>query len=136
MKKGRPTDYDPEYHPEKAGGLALLGCTDEEIAKFLDINPDTLYEWKKRHPEFSEAIKDGKENADIRVVQSLYTKAIGYEHKVTKDGEENMIYYPPDTTAAIFWLKNRQPAKWRDKQDIQIETKHLPDWLTKNQDEV
>jgi len=120
---GRPTKYKEEYN-ELAYKLCLLGHTDEELAQFFEIATSTLYEWKLAYPEFSEALKKGKEVADGEVVASLYHRALGYSHpdvdiKVI-DGcivETPLVkHYPPDATSAIFWLKNRQPKKWRDKQ--------------------
>lgn len=140
-KGGRPSKYKPEYN-EQAKKLCLMGYTDQQLADFFEVNVDTIYEWKKVKPGFSDALKNGKDLADYNVVDSLYNKAIGYEHddeeiKVVPlgSGEGSEIQrvkirkiYPPDTTAAIFWLKNRQPDKWRDKQDIDHTTngKDLP----------
>lgn len=125
MPAGRPTKYKPEY-AEQAYKLCLLGATDIEMADFFEVAESTLYLWKKEHPEFSEALKKGKMQADAVIAQKLYHRAKGYEH----DEDQIFVYkgdpvivpttkhYPPDTTAAIFWLKNRQPDKWRDKQEI------------------
>jgi len=83
--------------------------------------------WKQEFPEFSGSLEAGKEEADSVVAQSLFHRATGYSHpdvdiklfkgkiittKLTK-------HYPPDSTAAIFWLKNRQPKQWRDKQEVE-----------------
>lgn len=119
---GRPTKYDPKMVTQ-AEKLALLGATDVEVADFFGVSESTLYLWKHEHPEFSEALKVGKESADQRVVQSLYRRALGYSHDAVKiavnaDGKVTEVpyveRYPPDTTAAIFWLKNRKPDQWRD----------------------
>jgi len=118
----RPSKYQPEFI-EQARKLALLGAIDREIADFFDVAESTLYLWKLEHPEFSEALKRGKEAADDRVERSLYHRAIGYSHDSVKMfqaggvviSEPFVEHYPPDTTAAIFWLKNRRPAQWRDK---------------------
>jgi len=106
------------------------GLTDEQIAKNLNITPSTLYEWKKKYSEISESLKRGKEVIDIAMENALYKKGTGYTvnvkqaiklkkieyDKVTfkKISEEEVIefvdtevYIPPDTTAQIFWLKNR-----------------------------
>ncbi|AMD43229.1 terminase [Acinetobacter phage BUCT629] len=137
---GRPTKYKEEYN-EQAYKLCLLGHTDEELAQFFEIATSTLYEWKLNHPEFAESIKKGKEIADGNVVASLYHRAIGYQAPDIdiKMYEGKIIetpyikHYPPDATSAIFWLKNRQPKKWRDKQvtehegQITIETKSMED---------
>lgn len=126
--KGAPTKYKAEY-PEQAYKLCLLGHTDEELATYFEVNVDTINEWKKVHPDFSVSIKSGKAIADGNVADRLYQKAMGFEHdseeiKVMYNKETNEQYiervpirkiYPPDTTAGIFWLKNRQKKYWRDK---------------------
>lgn len=103
------------------------GLTDEQIAHNMGINPATLYEWKKKYHEISESLKRGKEVVDIQVENALLKRAMGYSYeekkvevseegtKVTKTIKEVV----PDTTAQIFWLKNRRPDRWRDKQDIE-----------------
>ena len=121
----RPSKYEPAF-AETAQKLCKLGATDVEIADFLDVAVSTLYLWKHAHPEFSEALKVGKATADDRVEQSLYRRALGYSHDAVKmhvvDGTVSLTpyteHYPPDTTAAIFWLKNRRPEEWRDKAEI------------------
>lgn len=127
-KAGRKCLYNPEFHPKKAHGLALMGKTNDEIAKALDVNQDTLIQWKKQFPEFSEAIKESKDQADGKVVKSLYQRAIGYEYTEISekhDPDKGLIrtvtikQVAPDVTAQIFWLKNRQPRDWRDKHDVE-----------------
>jgi DNA-binding XRE family transcriptional regulator len=98
----RPTDYREEYN-EKAFGLSLLGYTDAQLAKYFNVSEQTLNTWKKKHPEFLESLKAGKDDADKVIANSLYEKA--------KAG---------DTTAMIFWLKNRQRFTWRDKQQHEV----------------
>ncbi len=127
-KVGRPSSYKPEY-PEKARKLCLLGATDKELADFFDVSEDTINEWKKVHPQFSVSIKEGKQEADSNVADRLYKRAMGYTHDAVKifanptTGAEQIVpfteHYAPDTAACIFWLKNRQKEKWRDKQDLE-----------------
>jgi len=125
-KGGRPSKYDAKYD-DQAYKLCLLGADDSQLADFFEVNEDTINEWKKRHPTFSESLKTGKGIADANVAKSLYHRATGYEHPEVdiKMYEGEIIItditkrYPPDTTAAIFWLKNRQRSKWRDKQDVE-----------------
>lgn len=121
-KPGRPSKFKPEF-VEQARKLALLGATDREAAEFFEVNEATLHRWKHEHPDFCESLKVGKEQADARVEQSLYRRALGYSHDAVKiavnaAGEVTQVpfteIYPPDTTAAIFWLKNRKPSEWRD----------------------
>lgn len=106
----------------------MLGATDREMADFFEVSESTFYLWKLEHPELSEALKHSKEVADERVEQSLYRRALGYSHdavKIVQVGGEvvNAPYvehYPPDTTAAIFWLKNRKPQEWRDRVQTEL----------------
>ena len=126
-KIGRPSLYKEEYD-EQARKLCLLGATDQELAEFFCVNEDTIYEWKNVHPSFSDSIKKGKIQADSNVADRLYQRAMGYEHPevdirvVNQEIIKTNItkIYAPDPTAAIFWLKNRQRAKWRDKVDSEI----------------
>ncbi|HDR1425398.1 TPA: helix-turn-helix domain-containing protein, partial [Pasteurella multocida] len=100
--------------------------TDKDIANFFEVSESTLNNWKNEYPEFLESIKKGKMLADANVAERLYKRALGYEAPdVDIRVIENKIvetplikHYPPDPTSAIFWLKNRQPEKWRDKQVI------------------
>lgn len=121
---GRPTKFKEEYI-EQAEKLCKLGATDFEIADFFKVDVRTIYRWKAESDEFCQSIKAGKETADERVERSLYQKAIGYEQEEVKifmpANRDEPVYAPftakiaPDTTAAIFWLKNRRPELWRDK---------------------
>jgi transposase-like protein len=105
-------------------GWARDGLTDEQIANNLGIGTSTLYRWKNEHRELREALKKGKEVADREVENALYKSALGFKYKeqvVTNKGNivEVEKYEKPNTTAAIFWLKNRKPGQWRDKQEIE-----------------
>lgn len=122
-ERGRPTKYKPEYN-DQAYKLCLLGHTDEELASFFEVDVSTINNWKIDYPDFFESIKKGKEISDGEVVQALYKSALGYSHpdvdiKVI-DGRivetELTKHHPPNPTSMIFWLKNRQSKKWRDKQ--------------------
>ncbi len=125
---GRPTKYKEEYC-EQARKLCLLGATDKQIADFFDTSEQTINAWKKAHPKFLESLKKAKSEKDARVEKSLLEKAMGYSHKEDKIFNNNGVplivptikHYPPDATAMIFWLKNRQPQKWRDKQVMEHE---------------
>lgn len=128
-KTGRPTSYRDEYATQVAK-LCALGATDLELADFFGVTRDTIWRWSQVHPEFSDALKAGKEAADERVQRSLFAKAIGYTYDAVKilqhDGAPVIVPYrehvAPDTTAAIFWLKNRRPKEWRDKQEADLGT--------------
>lgn len=119
---GRPTKYKPEYD-DLAYKYCLLGATDAELATFFEVNEDTIHEWKKVHRSFSESLKKGKAMADAEVADKLFKRATGYSHPAVKIFNDEGFplevpyteHYPPDTAAAIFWLKNRQRGKWRDK---------------------
>jgi len=124
MTAGRPSAYKDDF-AQQAQKLAALGATDIEVADFFGVDVRTIYRWKHDYPEFCQALNVGKDKADERVVNSLYQKAVGYEQDEVKifmpGGADEPVYAPfrakiaPDTTAAIFWLKNRRPAEWRDK---------------------
>lgn len=107
----------------KLEGWARDGLTDEQIAKNVGINRDTLYRWKKAHSDISDALKRGKEVIDRQVENALLSRALGYTYdEVTFEGgvEVKRVrkQVVPDTTAQIFWLKNRKPEEWRDKREI------------------
>lgn len=130
MAGGRPSKFDKSYL-EKVEKLCKLGATDAELADFFDVSEVTLNAWKHAHPEFLKALKRGKAEADAEVASKLYHRAIGYEHADTHvsnyQGEITLTplvkHYAPDPTAAIFWLKNRQPAKWRDIKAVELSGK-------------
>lgn len=167
MAKGK---YEYWLTPEgllKLEAWARDGLTDEQTAENIGINPATLYDWKKKYPKISEALKRGKEIVDIQVENALLKRALGYvynedkyisvpmdlaeydekltqymnlyrfEHPEATDSELMLVRerFPktreilaerkvkevvPDTTAQIFWLKNRRPDRWRDKQDMEL----------------
>lgn len=124
---GQPTKFKPEYI-KQAYKLSLLHSTDKEMADFFEVSESTFYLWKTKEPEFSEALKRGKEIADAQVANSLYKRAMGFKCKDTDirviDGKivqtPIIKHYPPDPVSAIFWLKNRQPDKWMDTQKVEV----------------
>ncbi len=119
---GRPTLFNPKF-VDQARRLTALGATDQEIADFFGVDVRTIYRWKDSADEFCQALKVGKAELDERVKRSLFWRAVGYEHDEVDirvvNGEVVQTplrkFYAPDTTACIFWLKNRQPREWRDK---------------------
>src|SRR5690606_31072570 len=119
-RRGKYHEWITEEGLLQLEGWARDGLTDEQIANNMGISPSTLYEWKKRYPEISEALKKGKEIVDRQVENALLKSALGFEYEeetVTQRGEVVTIrkYEKPNTTAQIFWLKNRKPEAWRDK---------------------
>lgn len=132
-KKAAPSDKKPVGRPSKKGDIdlqqlyrmAAAGLTDAQMAQVIGISRASLSEYKK-DPAFHEVLKKGKAISDARVVRSLFERATGYEH----DSEEIKVigtevvrvptikHYPPDPTAIIFWLKNRDPENWRDKHEF------------------
>lgn len=122
----------------KLEAWARDGLTDEQIANNIGISRTTLYDWKKNYEDISNALKKGKEVVDIEVENTLLKKALGYEYKEkmafkkkNTDGSESIEirevtrYAHPDTTSIIFWLKNRKPAEWRDRQEIEQTNKNI-----------
>ncbi|MFF2754801.1 helix-turn-helix domain-containing protein [Psychrobacillus sp. NPDC058041] len=118
-------------------GLALVkkwseeGLINKQISRKIGINVATLYEWQDRFPEFADAIKKGKKVIDDEVENSLLKRAIGYRYEEETwgkgiDGEMIIVKkvvksQAPDVTAQIFWLKNRQPERWRERVEIKNE---------------
>ena len=106
--KGGPAKYHVNY--AKLAALAVAaGHTELELAGLLGVSNKTMWSWKIKHKEFATAIKNGKPPAVERVALSLYQRALGYDH--------NGKHYPADVTACIFYLKNRAPEEWRDRQE-------------------
>lgn len=130
---GRPTKFNADY-VRQAEMLAKKGCTDPEVAAFFQVATSTVSLWKLKHPEFSEALKLGKAEADARVERALFERATGYQHPDVHisnyQGEVTVTplvkHYPPDATAMIFWLKNRRPDLWRDKPEGTDEDTPVP----------
>jgi len=127
-KTGRPTLFKPEYC-EQAEKLCRLGATDLELADFFNVDVRTIYRWAQAHDAFCQSLKSGKAASDERVERSLYNRAIGYSFDAVKifmpAGAKEPVFaaykehVPPDTTAGIFWLKNRRSEQWRDKREVE-----------------
>lgn len=104
---------------------ARMGLTDEQIAKNMGVNKTTLYDWMKKFPDISNSIKKGKAPIDFEVENALFKRAIGYEYEEVEttieeiDGKQRKRIKKikkvalPETSAMIFWLKNRKPEQWR-----------------------
>lgn len=128
MAKGK---YQEWLEPEgllKLEGWARDGLTDEQIAKNMGVRTSTLYDWKKKYSEISESLKRGKEVVDRAVENALLKRALGYSYtETTKElvgtkmivTKEVVKEVQPDTTAQIFWLKNRRSDIWRDRKDLE-----------------
>ncbi len=124
--EGRPTKYDESFD-KLAFNYSLLGATDVQMAGYFGVTEKTLNNWKHKHPSFLQSLKEGKDEADANVGKALYSRALGYSHPdVDIKNVDGCIvqtpitkHYPPDTTSCIFWLKNRQKDKWRDKHEIE-----------------
>ncbi|MBA9087485.1 transcriptional regulator with XRE-family HTH domain [Fontibacillus solani] len=136
MAKGKYQDWLTDEGLLKLEAWARNGLTDEQIADNIGISRSTLSEWKKKYSDISDTLKKGKEVVDIQVENALLKRALGYEFtEKTKErmidaesGEFKLITTKEvvkevvgDTTAQIFWLKNRKPDIWRDRRDIAVE---------------
>lgn len=122
-KTNHPSLFTDARVKESAIQIALLGHTDVEICKILSIAPSKFNLWKHKDTIWWEALKESKVNSDSEVEKSLRKRAMGYdvvETHITKEGQaiETNKHIPPDTVACIFWLKNREPERWRDRQEI------------------
>jgi len=134
MAKGKYEKWITEEGLVLLEGWAREGLTDEQIAHNVGVSRSTLNDWKKKYPDISDALKKGKEVVDLQVENALLKRALGYEYEeITQESQWNeksnkyelvvtklvKKRQAPDTTAQIFWLKNRRPDKWRDKQDVE-----------------
>ncbi|MDE7211018.1 MAG: helix-turn-helix domain-containing protein, partial [Lachnospiraceae bacterium] len=114
----------------KLSAWARDGLTDEKIAGKVGISRSTLNEWKKNFPDISDTLKKGKEIVDIQVENALLKRALGYEYEEVSEKYQGGSLMErkvttkqvvPDTTAQIFWLKNRKPEQWKDRQEMRLE---------------
>ena len=129
IRTGRETTYREELN-ELARKYALLGLTEEEMADVFNISVPTLIDWKRRYPLFVEAINRGGINADAKVAERTYHRALGVRVPATKifqhDGQiithDYVEHYPPDTNAARLWLTNRQRARWKNREEVEHRT--------------
>lgn len=139
--RGKYVEWLTDEGLTRIKGWAMDGLTDEQIANNIGIRRETIYAWKKKYPNISNALKKGKEVVDREVESALYRKALGSKETIQKamkikevlfddvgrkvKESEKIVYVdeviniPADTTAQIFWLKNRKPAEWRDKRDVE-----------------
>lgn len=138
MAKGKYKNWLEPDNLLRLQAWARDGATDAAIADYIGISRDTLYSWKKKYSDFSDALKRGKEVVDVEVENALLKRALGYEYnEVTKemtygtDGEPLGLTVTkvvtkrerPDVTAQIFWLKNRRPDLWRDVKNVDMQAK-------------
>lgn len=122
---GRPTLYKPDY-AERARELCILGATNRLLAEHFGVARSTIDQWLATIPEFTSAVWDGREHADLAVIRGLFTRATGYTRKAEKvvhyHGETSTATYdvhvPPDVQACIFWLRNRRPQQWRETAEL------------------
>ncbi len=137
-RKGKYHDWITKEGLLKIEGWARDGLTDKQIAHNIGITEQTLNNWKKRFPSLFEALKKGKEVIDRQVENALLKRALGYEYEeikqiIEKDEmgrdrkriEKTIKHVIPDTTAQIFWLKNRKPHEWRDRREIETSEEEL-----------
>ena len=126
---GRPTKYKLEY-ADLAYKFCLLGANNAKLAQLFEVAESTVDKWIAEIPEFSGKVMEGREIADAEIAHSLYQRAKGYSHSEDdiKMFQGQIIvtptikHYPPDTSAATLWLKNRQGDKWRDKVEVDQKT--------------
>ena len=144
MAKSKISEWQNEEGLLLIRAWARDGLTYEQIAKNIGICRDTLNEWKNQYADISDALKKGRDVADIEVENALFKKANGYNVEVKKTFKVRCIEYdevtgkkkreyeklevgidevhiPADTTAQIFWLKNRKPQEWRDRVENKVE---------------
>jgi hypothetical protein len=119
-KVGRPSDYDPKIHPQIVAKLAAEGKIVAEMSEIIGIDDATFYRWQNAYPEFCEAVKAGKAQPDDEIEEALYRRAKGFTYKEKSPLGTHEKVALPDTKAITFWLKNRRPEKWRDREEIAL----------------
>jgi hypothetical protein len=125
--RGRPASFKKEFVGQ-ASKLCALGATDIELAEFFEVDTRTIYRWRNTNEDFCQAVIVGKEALDQCVERSLYQRATGYCYPSEKVFQYQgkvirapiVDHVPPDPSAATLWLKNRQPARWRDVQRHEV----------------
>jgi hypothetical protein len=140
MAGGRPTIYKPE-NAEIARHACMLGATNEALAERFEVCRRTVDNWIATIPEFSDAVRQGREVADEAVVGALFARATGMEQKMTKvfcyRGQPVIANYtvqlPPHVPACFFWLRNRRPWQWRENRPFDGEEEVEDDdaWVRK-----
>ena len=128
-------DNGPKWHDgipalvRSLVGRAERGLSDDEVAEKLGVAVRTVHRWKKEHPEFLKALLETKAIMNARVEMSLFRRAIGYQAtktEVTVEGGQETKRVTrtedvaPDVTACKLWLTNRDPERWKDKQDVSV----------------
>lgn len=130
MRTGRPKRNVPalvkeNFNMDSLKSLYKQGLKDSQVAEILNVSTRTLSNWKNADKDFLSILKKGKEVADARVERSLFERATGYTHESEEihviKGKVVRVkilkHYPPEPVAQIFWLKNRKPDEWRDRQE-------------------
>lgn len=138
---GKYTEWLTDDGLLRIEGWARDGLIDAQIAKNMGIAYSTFKEWVNRFPALSAALKRGKAPVDIEVENALLKRAKGYKYvetvtEIYKDADGVQRRHirniekevPPDSTAIIYWLRNRKPQQWRDRRDISIETRTDADY--------
>ena len=133
MPGGRKQLYDPDTFPLLGERAARKGLSDVQISASLGISHETFYQYQKKYPEFYDAIKRGKKPVDVEVENSLLKRALGFEYEekqteveIGSDGQPKPVrirttkkYIPGDVGAMAFWLKNRMPEEWKERQSFE-----------------
>ena len=109
--------------------MAYLGATDRDLAAAFGTTIKCIWDWKAKHPAFGDALVVGKNEADQKMIRSVYQRGVGYDYDAVKifmpAGAKEPIFahyvehVPPDPTSGIFWMKNRDPERWRDVQQLE-----------------
>lgn len=131
---GRPPVYSDTFVEQARVACSDLGATDIKLAKMFGVSKNCIYDWKRKHPDFKQAIQDGKDQYDLSTARECLLKRIkGYDYKETtmepdKEGKLSIVkvvkkHIPADPTSTIFFLKNRDPRRWRDATSTDVTVK-------------
>jgi hypothetical protein len=123
-KPGKPTKFDTGFIPI-VQKLVARGLANYEIAETLGVDEKTLYNWKREHEEFAQALVRSREQVNAQVEATLLMKANGYERKVQKATASGKVvtvteYFPPSDSAIQFWLRHQKPEPYREQKDVNV----------------
>jgi len=122
---GRPSDYNKKF-PRIVYEFALVGLSDDRIAQAMGVCIKTFHNWKEQHPEFLQALVDGRENADRQVANAMFKRAVGFKYpavRIFHNKDDGTVYapyeeyMPPDVTAGFKWMSIRRGKMRKDGWD-------------------
>jgi|1_EtaG_2_1085319.scaffolds.fasta_scaffold151235_2 DNA-binding XRE family transcriptional regulator len=129
-KRGRRAKWDDDF-VDIVCAAARQGYTEKQMSNMIGVSETTFNKWKREKPQFLQSLKESKLKADMKVADSIYKAANGYEyeevHETSKNNDGKMLVerkvvtknVPIDVGAAKMWLYNRDPDNWKSKTEVE-----------------